>query len=287
MIILDSPFKSLQISLTTSATTSQFQFVTSYADILATYAFLAGEQAGVTNNTTNVTVLNSPAVGAQRQLKFLSVFNADTATNTLSLYVFSGATSSTIGTFSLLPNQTFIYNQESGFNILSNQSIYVSGVSAVGYLYTGGTNLNPIINLASSPIFSSLNISGLTTSNSISATSLSSTTINVGTISATTYQNLPVFTTSTTGSTSISFGFENGHEDSYVTSAVTDSNVTSISQILFYVVVSTDHNELEDSFLDGVEFAAINLIPGVGFTLVGEALNNTWGTYNLIYKIIN
>ena len=111
------------------------------------------------------------------------------------------------------------------------------------------------------------------------------------TLSATTIygdgSNITNVTHNFTGSTTINFGFNSGLEDNYTTTAVTNNNVFNYSHIIFRIDLSDDHNSVEDSLLEGITLMASDIIDGVGFTLNASALNNSWGTYNVFYKIIN
>lgn len=95
------------------------------------------------------------------------------------------------------------------------------------------------------------------------------------------------FSTTNNGTTSLDFGFSNGLEGDYTMTGVTNPNITSDSQVLINVIPSTDHNEIEDSLLDGLDFRVSNIIDGVGFDIHSYAKNGSWGIYNIRYKIIN
>lgn len=86
-IILDSTKKSLQIKLGGSVATSQLPYTASWVDInQSSFAIVGvGSSDGTTNNTTAVTVISSPASGVTRQVKSLTVQNADTTSETLTL----------------------------------------------------------------------------------------------------------------------------------------------------------------------------------------------------------
>lgn len=176
-------------------------------------------------------------------------------------------------------------------------------------LYTSGTTANTILPIGWDRVYK--------TGDTMTGSLL------LPTISATTYQNLPIdirvtggtysngtatftnntggtfdvigfstggssgSTTTSTGTTTIDFGFPNGYEDSFATTAITNSNILTTSQVIYRVTPSTNHNEEEDSLLDGLMFKESNIVDGVGFTLNAIALNNTWGIYNITYKIIN
>ena len=86
-IILDSTKKSLQVKLGGSVSTNQLPFTASWVDInQSSFAITGvGSSDGTTNNGTAVTVIASPAAGVTRQVKSLTVQNADTIAETLTL----------------------------------------------------------------------------------------------------------------------------------------------------------------------------------------------------------
>jgi hypothetical protein len=86
------------------------------------------------------------------------------------------------------------------------------------------------------------------------------------------------------GTTSIDFGL---FENSFTSVFVPDINVRTNSSIIFDFRPSIDHETIEDFLLDGIFIKAGNINNGVGFDINAYALNNTWGEYNIFYKIIN
>lgn len=84
MIILDTTNKTLEVILNGAVTANELPFTAHYVDITAT-SVTAGQQDGATNGTTAVTVLSAPAASTQRQLKFFSLYNSDTAPATVTI----------------------------------------------------------------------------------------------------------------------------------------------------------------------------------------------------------
>jgi uncharacterized protein YjbI with pentapeptide repeats len=126
---------------------------------------------------------------------------------------------------------------------------------------------------------------------SISATTLYAPTISGTSITATNFygngSNLAGVPTVFTGITTINFGALLSGEDSYATTAVTDSNITANSFLIFNFSASTNHVDDEDILLDGINVYASEINPSVGFNLNATAMNDTWGAYTVLYKIIN
>jgi hypothetical protein len=113
MIVLDSTVKSLEIILAGSVTTNQLPYVLSYVDLLSTDQSVSsvGSNDGVTNNGTAVSVLAAPAASHTRQVKFLSVQNADTVPATLTVQYNDNATKRTIVKVTLAVGDNLVYAQ--------------------------------------------------------------------------------------------------------------------------------------------------------------------------------
>ena len=157
------------------------------------------------------------------------------------------------------------------------------------------SNLQP--ELDSKAALSGATFTGLISGGSVSIGSITSNTVFSTTVSATTvtgtnfYGNGSTLTgviTEFTGVTSISFvdALISG-ETSFASTTVSDSNITANSNLMFWVSASTNHLDVEDSLLDGLMLKESSLNPGVGFTVNATAINDSWGIYNIKYKIIN
>jgi len=111
MIILDATTKSLEIKLGGAITTNQLPFVLGYVDLLSTDQSISavGSNDGVTNSGTAVAILAAPASGHTRQVKFLSVQNADTVAATLTLQYNDNGTERTIIQIALAVGDNLIY----------------------------------------------------------------------------------------------------------------------------------------------------------------------------------
>lgn len=111
MIILDSTLKSLEIDLVGAVTTTELPYVLGYVDLLSVDQSISavGSNDGTTNGMTAVPVLAAPAAGHTRQVKFLSVFNADTVAATLILQYNDNGTVRTITKIALDVGDNFIY----------------------------------------------------------------------------------------------------------------------------------------------------------------------------------
>lgn len=121
MIILNTTTKSLELVLAGAITSNQLQFVASYVDISQANWGLTGadSNSGVSNDTTAVTVAAAPAADTSRQVKFLSVFNADTAAATVTIQENNNATLRTVCKVTLPVGASLIYTDGEGFRVIS------------------------------------------------------------------------------------------------------------------------------------------------------------------------
>ncbi len=84
MIVLSETTDNLQVVLGGSVTTNQLQCLTSWRDRTST-TFVAGRTVTNTNNTTDVTIAAAPASSTQRLIDLISIYNNDTAAQTVTV----------------------------------------------------------------------------------------------------------------------------------------------------------------------------------------------------------
>lgn len=84
MLVLDATTDNIQAVLGGSVTTNQMQCMSSWRDITTT-AYTPGKTITNTNNTTDVNVVPAPGSNTQRVVDFLSIYNKDTVSQTLTL----------------------------------------------------------------------------------------------------------------------------------------------------------------------------------------------------------
>lgn len=114
MLILDATTKSLQFKLSGTITTNQLPFSASYIDSTGT-STTPGEQDGVSNNTTAVTVVGSPASSTQRLVKSITIQNADTAAATVTIIYNNNSTLRNIIVATLAVGDQLIYEDGNGW----------------------------------------------------------------------------------------------------------------------------------------------------------------------------
>lgn len=140
MIVLDTTTRSLEIVLAGSVTTNQLPLVAAFVDFSDGHT--PGASQTQTNNTTAVTAVAAPAAGTQRQVKFLSLRNSDTAAATATLRFNDNATLRTIVTVVLTSGDVLLYTDGEGFRVLdSNGNLKgnTNGLNNPVALTQGGT----------------------------------------------------------------------------------------------------------------------------------------------------
>jgi hypothetical protein len=132
MIILDATTKSLQFKLGGTVTTNQLPFSSSYIDTTGT-GTTPGEQDGVSNNTTAVTVVSSPASSTQRLVKSIVIQNADTVATTVTVIYNNNSTLRNIVVTTLNPGDQLTYEDGNGWSCVDkNGNLKTTGSTSPG-----------------------------------------------------------------------------------------------------------------------------------------------------------
>lgn len=114
-MLLDTTSKTIQVLLTDSVETNQLPIVAWYADHTTT-TLTPGCSDSATNNTTAVTAVAAPGASTQRQVKMLSVFNADTKAATVIVRLNNNGTMRNLAQRTLLPGQSLSYVDGAGWS---------------------------------------------------------------------------------------------------------------------------------------------------------------------------
>jgi hypothetical protein len=122
MIILSQTSDKIQVILAGAVTTNQLQCVASWRDITGTPTYTPGRSVALTNDTTDVDFVASPAASTQRLIDYISIFNADTDTAVVTLKFDASGTDYILANQQIAPGETLYYFRETGFS--------VSGVAA-------------------------------------------------------------------------------------------------------------------------------------------------------------
>lgn len=144
----------LEVLLGGAVATSQCPLIAAYSDIASDATTCAPNSTdGQTNNTTAVTWVAAPGSGNVRQISYLSLYNADTASITVTVRINNGTTTRIIRKFTLNAGESIAYNP-SGFLVFSSDgspkgSAVTSVNGATGSVTLTGANVSEPVNTLS------------------------------------------------------------------------------------------------------------------------------------------
>jgi hypothetical protein len=126
-MLLDTTTRKLQVLADATATTTESPVVATYADLTTTTTTPAATNT-ITNGTTAVDVVAAPAASTQRQILFLSIYNADTVSRIFTVRYNDNGTLRIIIKVTLDAGQAVIYTSHGGWQIPGSTS-FVSPLS--------------------------------------------------------------------------------------------------------------------------------------------------------------
>jgi len=110
MILLDAITKTLEVVLGGAPAANQLPFTVNYVDLDGSFTISsASETDGVTNSITAVTMLTAPVANHTRQVKFLSVYNADTVQAKIIIQINNNGTKRILCSPTIQPGETLQY----------------------------------------------------------------------------------------------------------------------------------------------------------------------------------
>jgi hypothetical protein len=115
MIITNTSDK-IQFKLGSSATT-QLPFTVDYNNYTSTNVSLITNN-GTSNDTTAVDLVPSPSSGQQNELRYCSIYNADTSSEVVTIQVFDGTNTRVVFRAVLAPRATLQYQLEKGWEVI-------------------------------------------------------------------------------------------------------------------------------------------------------------------------
>ena len=96
---------------------------------LTATTFASAAADGVSNGSTPVTLVGAPGASTQRQVKLLTVFNADTVAATVTIRYKDGANVRRLCAIALAVGSTLIYTDGEGFRVLDAAGSIVSSLT--------------------------------------------------------------------------------------------------------------------------------------------------------------
>lgn len=157
-MILDTTARSIEILLGGAVTTNELPWVVSYADH-TDETFIPATAQGVSNGTTEVTIVSAPAASTQRQLKYLNIYNADTVTAVVTIQLDDTTVNRIMMKVTLPVGYQLVYTDTTGWTVLdeqgqllllqslSDEAVPKSIVDAKGDLIAGSAD-NSVIRVA-------------------------------------------------------------------------------------------------------------------------------------------
>ena len=131
MIILSTTSDKVQVVLGGSVTTNQLKCFVSYTDTTTT-SVTPGRNALVTNNTTPVDLVTSPASSTQRLVSYLSVYNSDTVSSTVTINLYTTSTTYKLITMTLSSGERIEYQQGEGFKVFATNGSFKTTPNSIG-----------------------------------------------------------------------------------------------------------------------------------------------------------
>ncbi len=122
MIILDNTTRLLQVLLGGAITTNQLHFTAQFVDVTET-TYTPISSNGVTNSPTPVTLVAAPGSSTQRVVKYLSIYNADTANATVTVRYNDNATLRTLCVITLATLSLLEYTDTTGFGVILTSGV--------------------------------------------------------------------------------------------------------------------------------------------------------------------
>ena len=147
MIILASTTEVLRARLAAAVATSQPTFSSAWGDSASSPVL--GNTRGALNGTTNVNLVGSPAASTQRVVKGVYVYNADTASVTLTIEHYDGTNAYAIAVVTLPPGYTLCLDDQ-GLQVTSSVGEILSGSG--GTVSSVGLAMPAIFTVSGSPV---------------------------------------------------------------------------------------------------------------------------------------
>jgi len=159
MLVLKSTTEKIQVVLGGAVTTNQLQCYAAFRDRTST-TFDASSNNLDTNNTTDIDLVGAPASSTQRLIDYLSVYNSDTVSQTVTVKLDASGTErilhkAILATGSMLcfvEGEGFFTINASGQRVVANQpvtALYNNNYIPSGMLYENNNrNLCPEVNTA-------------------------------------------------------------------------------------------------------------------------------------------
>lgn len=125
-MILDATTDTIEVLLGSNIITNQLPITVDYVDHTSS-SFSPGISSTTTNNTSAVTAVSAPASSTQRQIKYITIYNSDTAAATVTVRYNDNGTTRIIVKIVLQSNDTLEYDWSYGWKVTGPQGIMKQG----------------------------------------------------------------------------------------------------------------------------------------------------------------
>lgn len=139
MLILTETTDNLQVVLGGAVTTNQLNCLTSWRDITTT-GFAPGRTVTNTNSTTDVNLVPAPAASTQRVVDFVSVYNADTVTATVTVKFDANGTEYVLFKATLATTERIEYTDAKGWQVYNNLGAVKTSINQGSNSISSGLN---------------------------------------------------------------------------------------------------------------------------------------------------
>jgi len=180
LLVLNATNQSIKAVLAGAVATTQPDFVTTYSDSSSTN-FLEAPETGTLNNTTDVTIVSSPAASTNRLIKDINIYNRDTAAVTVTIKFIDGANTRILWKGTLQPGESKcmegVYDTNGALKV-SVPSVMATAIVGQVPVVNGGTGQDLSANTGAVIVTAGVMSANPTTGsdNSVRATSPSLTT---------------------------------------------------------------------------------------------------------------
>lgn len=117
MIILSQTTDKVQVVLSGSVAANEAQCVTSWRDINSSGGYTAGRSLANTNGSTDVDLIAAPAAATQRVIDYVSVYNNDSASITVTVKYDANGTDYILWKGTLTTGQRLEYENGKGWTV--------------------------------------------------------------------------------------------------------------------------------------------------------------------------
>jgi hypothetical protein len=119
MLILDTVNRKLQVALAGVVTATELPWVASYVDVAAPDVYAPGCAHGVTAGVADVDIVPAPAAGKVRQVKYLGIYNKDSAAADVTVKLDDAATERELVRITLAAKSTLVYTDGEGWRVIN------------------------------------------------------------------------------------------------------------------------------------------------------------------------